>query len=75
MCTGLEFVLELPAVFAPIGFPSTLFCCHAAVKPTICDMLLNHENFGTDTLLPTPSSESRGNSLGLLKYTLFALCL
>ena len=41
------------------GFPSTLFCCHAAVKPTICDILLNHENFGTDTLLPTLLDELR----------------
>ena len=56
------FVLALPAVFA-------------AVKPTICDMLLNHVNFGTDTLLPTPPSESRENSLGSLMHTLFVLCL
>ena len=75
MCTWLEFVLALPVVFASTGFPSTLFCCHAAVKPTICDMLLNHENFGTDTLLPTPPSESRENSLGLLVHALFVLCL
>ena len=57
MCIGLEFVLALLAVFARLGFPSTLLCCHAAVKPTICEMLLNHENFGTDTLLPTPLSD------------------
>ena len=75
MCTGLEFVLALPAVFAPTGFPSTLFCYHAAVKPTICDMLLNHVNFGTDTLLPTPPSESCENSLGSLMHRLFVLCL
>ena len=75
MCTELEFVLALLAVFAPLGFPSTLLCCHAAVKPTICDMLLNHENFGTDTLLPTPPSESHENSLGSLMQTLFVLCL
>ena len=65
MCTGLEFVLALPAVFAPTGFPSTLLCYHAAVKPTICDMLLNHESLGTDTLLPTPPSESREKFAGL----------
>ena len=74
VCTGLEFVLVLLALFAPLGLPSTLLCCHAAVKPTICDMLLNHENFGTDTLLPTPPSESRENSLGSLMHTLFAHC-
>ena len=75
MCTGLGFVLALPAVFAPLGFPSTLLCCHAAVKPTICDMLLNHENFGTDTLLPTPPSESRENSLGSPMHTISVFCL
>ena len=75
MCTGLEFVLALPAVFAPTGFPFTLFCCHAAVKPTICDMLLSHENFGTDTLLPTPLSKSHEKSLGSLMHTLLVLCL
>ena len=48
------FTLALLAVFAPVGFPSTL-SCHVAVKPTICDMLLSHEKRGTDTLLPTPS--------------------
>ena len=58
VCTGLVFILALLAVPAPVGFPSTLFC-HVAVKPTICDMLLNHEKLGTDTLLPTPPSESR----------------
>ena len=75
MCTGLEFVLALLAVFAPVGFPSTLSCCHVAVKPTICDMLLNHENLGTDTLLPIPPSESRKYSLGLLMHTNFVFCL
>ena len=35
------FTLALLAVFAPVGFPSTL-SCHVAVKPTICDMLLSH---------------------------------
>ena len=48
------FTLALLAVFAPVGFPSALYC-HVAVKPTICDMLLSHEKLGTDTLLPTPS--------------------
>ena len=75
MCTGLEFVLALLAVFAPMGFPSTLSCCHVAVKPTICDMLLNHEKLGTDTLLPTPTSESREYSLGSLMHTNFVFCL
>ena len=74
MCTGLEFVLALPVVFAPMGFPSTLFCNHAAVKPTICDMLLNHENFGTDTLLPTPPSESRENLQFLKFFEIHPLC-
>ena len=63
------FTLALPAVFAPLGFPSTL-SCHVAVEPTICDMLLNHEKLGTDTLLPTPS-ESRGYLLGSLTHTGF----
>ena len=57
VCTGLMFTLALPAVFAPMGFPSTL-SCHVAVKPTICEMLLSHEKLGTDTLLSTPG-ESR----------------
>ena len=73
VCTGLVFILALLAVFAPMGFPSTL-SCHVAVKPTICDMLLNHENLGTDTLLPTPLSESREYSLGLPMYTGFVCC-
>ena len=64
VCTGLMFTLALPAVFAPVGFPSTL-SCNVALKPTICDMLLNHEKLGTDTLLPTPS-EFREYSLGSL---------
>ena len=55
VCTGLVFILALLAVPAPMGFPSTL-SCHVAVKPTICDMLLNHEKLGTDTLLRTPPS-------------------
>ena len=42
VCTGLMFTLALLAVFAPVGFPSTL-SCHVAVKLTICDMLLSHE--------------------------------
>ena len=45
------------------GLPSTLSWCHAAVKPTICDMLLNHENLGTDTLLPTQFNNSSEESL------------
>ena len=69
VCTGLMFTLALLAVFAPVGFPSTL-SCHVAVKPTICDMLLSHEKLGTDTLLPTPS-ESREYSLGSLMHTGF----
>ena len=75
MCTELEFVFSLLAVFAPLGFPSTLFCCHAAIIPTICDILLNHENFGTDTLLPTPPSESYENFLGSPMHTIFVFCL
>ena len=67
VCTGLIFTLALPAVFAPMGFPSTL-SCNVAVKPTICDMLLSHEKLGTDTLLPTPS-ESREYLLGSLTHT------
>ena len=63
------FTLVLPAVFTPVGFPSTL-SCHVAVKPTICDMLLSHEKLGTDTLLPTPS-ESREYWLGLPTHTGF----
>ena len=61
------FTLALLAMFAPVGFPSTL-SCHVAVKPTICDMLLSHEKLGTDTLLPTPS-ESRQYSLGSPMHT------
>ena len=63
------FTLALPAVFAPLGFPSTL-SCNVAVKPTICDMPLNHEKLGTDTLLPTPD-ESREYSLGSSTHTGF----
>ena len=66
------FTLALLAVFAPVGFPSTL-SCHVAVKPTICDMLLSHEKLGTDTLLPT-CSESREYSLGSLAHTGFVCC-
>ena len=73
VCTGLMFTLVLPAVFAPVGFPSTL-SCHVAVKPTICDMLLSHEKLGTDTLLPTPS-ESREYSLGSPTHTGLVLCV
>ena len=36
------FTLALPAVFTPVGFPSTL-SYHVAVKLTIYDMLLSHE--------------------------------
>ena len=61
------FTLALLAVPAAMGFPSTL-SCHVAVKPTICDMLLNHEKLGTDTLLPTPS-ESHEYSLGSPLHT------
>ena len=50
VCTGLMFTLVLLAVFAPVGFPSTL-SCHVAFKPTICDMLLSHEKLGTDTIV------------------------
>ena len=39
----------------------------------ISEMLLNHENLGTDTLLPTPPSESCEYSLGSLTHTNF-LC-
>ena len=67
VCTGLMFTLALLAVFAPVGFPSTL-SCHVAVKPTICDMLLSHEKLGTDTLLPIPS-ESSEYSLGSPTHT------
>ena len=66
VCTGQMFTLVLLAVFAPVGFPSTL-SCHVAVKPTICDMLLSHEKLGTDTMLPT-FSESRKFSLGSLTH-------
>ena len=47
----------------------TTLSCHVAVKPTICDMLLNHEKLGTDALLPTPPSESHEYSLGSLMHT------
>ena len=67
------FTLALLAVPAAVGFPSTL-SCHVAVKPTICDMLLNHEKLGTDTLLPTPFSESCEYSLGSLMHTGFVCC-
>ena len=73
VCTGLVFILALLAVPAPLGFSSTL-SCHVAVKPTICDMLLNHEKLGTDTLLPTPPSESREYSLGSPMHTGFVCC-
>ena len=73
VCTGLVFILALLAVLAPVGFPSTL-SCHVAVKPTICDMLLNHEKLGTDTLLPTPLSKSREYLLGSLIHTGFVFC-
>ena len=72
VCTGLMFTLALLAVFAPVGFPSTL-SCHVAVKPTICDMLLSHEKLGTDTLLPTPS-KSRKYSLGSPTHTGLVCC-
>ena len=45
--------------------PSTLLCCHAAVKPTSFDTFLNHENPGTDTLLPIQFDDSREDSLEL----------
>ena len=54
------------AVFALTGLPSTLPCCHTAVKATICDMLLNHKNLGTDTLLPIQFDESCKGSLDSL---------
>ena len=73
VCTGLVFILALLAVPAPVGFPSTL-SCHVAVKPTICDMLLNHEKLGTDTLLPTPPSESCEYSLGSPTHTSLVWC-
>ena len=66
------FTLALLAVFALMGFPSTL-SCHVAVKPTICDMLLSHEKLGTDTLLPT-YSESCEYLLGSLAHTSFVCC-
>ena len=74
VCTGLVFILALLAVLAPVGFPSTLSCCHVAVKPTICDMLLNHEKLGTDTLLPKPPCKSCEYSLGSLMHTGFVCC-
>ena len=72
VCTGLVFTLALLAVPAAVGFPSTLFC-HVAVKPTICDMLLNHEKLGTDTLLPTPN-ESCAYLLGSPTHTGLVSC-
>ena len=72
VCTGLMFTLALLAVFAPVGFPSTL-PCHVAVKPTICDILLSHEKLGTDTFLPAPS-ESREYSLGSPTHTGLVCC-
>ena len=73
VCTGLVFILALLEVPAPVGFPSTL-SCHVAVKPTICDMLLNHEKLGTDTLLPTPPSASSEYSLGSPMHPGFVCC-
>ena len=72
VCTGLVFTLTLLAVPAAVRFPSTL-PCHVAVKPTICDMLLNHEKLGMDTLLPT-SSEVCEYSLDSLTHTGFVCC-
>ena len=72
VCTGLVFTLALLVVPAAVGFPSTL-SCHVAVKSTICDMLLNHEKLGTDTLLPTPS-ESHEYSLGLPTHIGLVCC-
>ena len=72
VCTGLMFTLALLAVPTAVGFPSTL-SCHVAVKPTICDMLFNHEKLGTDTLLPTPN-ESHEYLLGSLTHTGFVCC-
>ena len=69
VCTGLMFTLALLAVFAPVGFISTL-SCRVAVKPTICDMLLSHEKLRTDTLLPT-TSESYEYLLGSPTHTGF----
>ena len=43
--------------------PSTLLCCHADVKPTSFDTFLNHENPGTDTLLPVQFDDSCEDSL------------
>ena len=57
--------LGLFTVFAPMECPSTLLCCHAAVKPTSFDTFLSHENPGTDTLLPILFDDSRENSLEL----------
>ena len=72
VCTWLVFTLALLAEPATMGFPSTL-PCHVAVKPTICDMLLNHEKLGTNTLLPTPS-ESREYLLGSPRHTGLVCC-
>ena len=72
VCTGLVFILALLAVLVPVGCPSTL-SCHVAVKPTICDILLNHEKLGTDTLLKTPS-ESHEYLLGSPTHTDLVCC-
>ena len=53
------FALALLRVFVPMGFPSTLACGHAAVKPTNFGTFLNHNNLGTDTSLPTQLDDSR----------------
>ena len=66
------FTLALLAVSTAVGFPSTL-SGHVAVKPTICDMLFNHEKLGTDTLLPT-CSESREYSLDSPMHTGVVCC-
>ena len=51
--------LALLIVFAPTEAPSALACCHAAVKPTNFDTLLNHNhNLKTDTLLLTQFDNS-----------------
>ena len=72
VCTGLMFTLALLAVSTAVGFPSTL-SRHVAVKPTICDMLFNHEKLGTDTLLPT-CSESHEYSLDSSMHTGVVCC-
>ena len=66
------FTLALLAIPTAVRFPSTL-SCHVAVKPTICDMLLNHEKLGADTLLPT-CSESREYSLDSSMHTGTVCC-